>query len=59
MESFTKIFILNITSPTRIQNICTITGRTKSVYRLFKVSRIQLRELASNGRLPSIAKYSW
>ena len=51
--------IMNINSPTRIQNICILTGRTKSVYRLFKLSRIQLRELASNGKLPNIAKYSW
>jgi len=59
-KALQKFFdIMNITSPTRIKNICTITGRTKSVYRLFKLSRIQLRELASNGKLPSVSKYSW
>lgn len=49
----------NNSSVTRIKNRCIITGRSRSVYRLFKVSRIQLRKLASEGSLPGIAKYSW
>jgi small subunit ribosomal protein S14 len=46
-------------SLTRIKNLCILTGRSKSVYRLLKMSRIQLRKLASEGFLPSISKYSW
>ena len=55
-----KLFFFNQNSSiTRIKNICTITGRSKSIYRLFKISRIQLRKLASKGYLPGVSKYSW
>jgi small subunit ribosomal protein S14 len=47
------------TSITRIKNLCIITGRSKSIYRLFKLSRIQLRKLTSEGFLPGVSKYSW
>ena len=46
-------------SITRIKNLCVLTGRSKSIYRLFKISRIQLRKLASIGYLPGVSKYSW
>lgn len=46
-------------SVTRIKNRCVITGRPRSVYRFFKLSRIQLRQLASNGSLPGLFKTSW
>nr|QPN54057.1 ribosomal protein S14 [Phytophthora chlamydospora] len=46
-------------SITRIKNLCVLTGRSKSIYRLFKISRIQLRNLASKGYLPGVSKYSW
>lgn len=49
----------NNSSLTRIKNRCILTGRSRSVYRLFKLSRIQLRKLASNGSLPGVSKYSW
>src|SRR6056300_801030 len=47
------------TSLTRIKNICILTSRSRSIYRFFKISRIQLRKLASLGYLPGIAKYNW
>ncbi|AEI88362.1 MAG: 30S ribosomal protein S14 [Candidatus Midichloria mitochondrii] len=46
-------------SKTRIRNMCEITGRAKGFYRDFKVSRICLRELASEGLLPGVKKASW
>ena len=46
-------------SKTRIKNRCTLTGRSKSVYRYFKISRIAFRELASMGDIPGIKKSSW
>jgi small subunit ribosomal protein S14 len=52
-------FFNSISSITRIKNICIITGRSKSIYRFFKISRIQLRKLISNSFLPGIFKYSW
>ena len=46
-------------SPTRIRNRCSITGRPRAVYRKFKLSRLALRELASAGALPGVVKSSW
>ncbi len=55
-----KWFFFNQNSSlTRIKNICVLTGRTRSIYRLFKMSRVQLRKLASIGFLPGISKISW
>ena len=46
-------------SPTRIKNRCSITGRARAYYRKFGVSRIQLRELVSYGKIPGVIKASW
>jgi small subunit ribosomal protein S14 len=55
-----KWFFFNQNSSiTRIKNICILTGRTRSIYRLFKISRIQLRKLASEGFLPGVSKITW
>jgi small subunit ribosomal protein S14 len=44
---------------TRKVNRCQITGRARSVYRKFGVSRIVLRELALRGMIPGMRKASW
>lgn len=44
---------------TRRKNRCQITGRGRSVYRKFGVSRIVLRELALKGMVPGMRKASW
>jgi small subunit ribosomal protein S14 len=46
-------------SPVRVRNRCTITGRGRAYYRKFGVSRIQLRELVSFGKIPGVTKASW
>jgi len=46
-------------SPTRIRNRCEITGRPRGYYRTFKMSRIALRELGSQGQIPGLVKSSW
>ena len=43
----------------RIRNRCEVTGRSRSVYRKFKMSRIALRDLASTGQIPGMVKSSW
>jgi small subunit ribosomal protein S14 len=43
----------------RIRNRCEITGRPHGVYRKLKISRIALRELASEGKIPGMTKSSW
>lgn len=46
-------------SKTRIRNRCIVTGRSRSVYNQFRVSRIVFRELAWKGLIPGIKKSSW
>lgn len=46
-------------SPTRLHNFCALTGRSRAVYKKFKVSRIVLRELALAGKIPGMRKASW
>ena len=46
-------------SATRLHNRCQLTGRPHAYYRKLKVSRIALRELASNGKAPGMVKSSW
>lgn len=46
-------------APTRIRNRCEITGRPRGYYRKVKMSRIAMRELASNGMIPGMVKSSW
>ena len=46
-------------SPVRVRLRCLLTGRPRGVYRKFKLSRIALRDLASNGHIPGMIKASW
>lgn len=46
-------------NPIRLHNRCKITGRPKGYMRQFGVSRIQFREMASNGLIPGVKKASW
>lgn len=46
-------------SATRLHSRCLISGRPKAYYRKFRMSRIALRDLASNGQIPGMVKSSW
>jgi len=46
-------------SSVRTHNRCVMTGRSKAVYNIFKISRIKFRELASSGLIPGVKKVSW
>ncbi|MBK17360.1 MAG: 30S ribosomal protein S14 [Rhodospirillaceae bacterium] len=46
-------------APSRIRNRCEVSGRPRGYYRKFKISRIALRDLASNGHIPGMVKSSW
>ena len=46
-------------SPTRIRNRCELSGRPRGYHRKFKISRIALRDLASQGQIPGMTKSSW
>ena len=43
----------------RVMNRCQITGRPHGVYRKLKISRIALRQLGLEGKIPGMIKSSW
>ena len=46
-------------SRVRLKNRCQITGRPKGYIRYFGISRIALRDMALNGKIPGLKKASW
>ena len=46
-------------NPIRLHNRCKLTGRPRGYMRQFGLSRIQFREMASNGLIPGVKKASW
>lgn len=46
-------------SPARLTNRCSLTGRPKGYYRKFGLGRNKLREAAMRGDIPGLVKASW
>jgi len=46
-------------SKVRLKNRCQLTGRPKGYVRYFGISRVALREMALNGKIPGLRKASW
>jgi small subunit ribosomal protein S14 len=46
-------------SRVRLRRLCALTGRPRGVYRKFKLSRHQLRDMALDGLIPGLKKASW
>lgn len=46
-------------SPVRYRNRCSLTGRSRGVFKKFGLCRIKLREIAMSGQVPGITKASW
>ena len=46
-------------SKIRVRNRCQITGRPHGGYRKLKISRIALRQLGLEGKIPGMVKSSW
>ena len=46
-------------SPVRLRNRCTLTGRPRGTYRKFGLGRTKVREFAMRGEIPGIVKASW
>ena len=46
-------------APNRVRNRCDVSGRPRGYYRKLRMSRVALRELASNGLVPGMVKSSW
>lgn len=46
-------------SPVRVSNRCSLTGRKRGYIRMFGLSRVKFRELAHEGKIPGVKKASW
>ena len=46
-------------SKVRLRNRCALTGRGRGYVRLFGISRIKFRDLATDGKIPGVTKASW
>lgn len=46
-------------SPVRLRNRCSLTGRPRGVYRKFGLGRSKLRDFVMRGEVPGMTKASW
>ena len=46
-------------SPVRLRNRCSLTGRPRGVFSKFGLGRTKLREFAMRGEVPGVIKASW
>ena len=46
-------------SPVRLRNRCSLTGRPRGVYSKFGLGRGKLRDIAMSGEIPGVTKASW
>ena len=46
-------------SPVRLRNRCSLTGRPRGVFRKFGLGRSKLREIAMRVEIPGVIKASW
>ena len=46
-------------SKVRLKNRCQLSGRPKGYVRYFGLSRVALRDMALNGKIPGLKKASW
>lgn len=60
INNFIKLFNISVnTSLNRIKNRCFLTGRSKSIYKKLKISRIKLREMIVSSSYTGFTKHSW
>ena len=46
-------------SRVRLKNRCQMSGRPRGYIRYFGISRVALRDMALNGKIPGLKKASW
>jgi small subunit ribosomal protein S14 len=46
-------------SKVRLKNRCQLSGRPRGYVRYFGISRVALRDMALNGKIPGLKKASW
>jgi small subunit ribosomal protein S14 len=58
-----KLFLISSlprnSSPVRLRNRCSLTGRPRGVYSKFGIGRSKLRDLMMRGEVPGVIKASW
>ncbi len=54
-----KIYKNNNIYFTKINNICILSGYTKSVYKKYNLNRMFLKNLINKGYFPGVIKASW
>ena len=60
MEARKKLAVLpRNSSPVRLRNRCTLTGRPRGTFRKFGLARGKLRDLMMSGEVPGVVKASW
>lgn len=60
------IYLSNLTSKSKqlfplskMRNVCFLSGRTRAIYRIFKLSRLKIKELAQTAQFTGLSKLSW
>lgn len=48
-----------LVSKVKLNNICTLTNRSKAVYKRYSLSRIKIREMMQFGIIPGYKKAVW
>jgi small subunit ribosomal protein S14 len=43
----------------KLKNRCILTGRSSSIYRIYRISRIKFRDLGRKGFITGLKKSSW
>ncbi len=46
-------------SPVRLRNRCSVTGKPRGYIRTFGLCRNQFRQMALDGKIPGVTKASW
>lgn len=55
---FYSLYMLQKSSISSIQNRCIVTGRSKGIFRDFRLSRIVLKNSINNSEVPTVRKFN-
>lgn len=56
---FSKKVVVEKNIKTKLNNRCFLTGRSRFVFRFFKISRISIRRVLLQYRVSGLSSYSW
>lgn len=58
-EKLSSIILSDYINTSRLVNRCVFTGRSRSVFRFFRLNRMIFKYLAVNGLIQGVRKASW